>query len=71
MLSRETRMVFAPSCWAGLNVWWPVLWAVWEQSLCLQMDGISEFRRIENYQERSVRVRLGKFLFEKAQINFE
>jgi hypothetical protein len=33
--------------------------------------GISEFRRIEDYQERSVGVALAKFLFDISQINFE
>jgi hypothetical protein len=50
---------------------WSDLWADWEQSLCLQMDGISEFRRIEDYQERSVSVAMAKSLFDRSQINFD
>ena len=49
----------------------PIWWAVLEQSLCLQMDGKSEFRRIEDYQKRSVSVRLAKSLFDISQFNFE
>jgi hypothetical protein len=49
----------------------PILWVVLEQSLCLQMNGISEFRRIEDYQVRRVSVAMAKSLFDLSQINFD
>ncbi|HEU4872357.1 MAG TPA: hypothetical protein VFT44_04595 [Pyrinomonadaceae bacterium] len=49
----------------------PNLWADLEQSLCLQINGISEFRRIEDYQVRSVSVAMAKSLFDISQINFD